>query len=83
MAVSQLDRLGMTYDFRALKKDLEPIIDRLDHTNLNETPPFDAINPSSEKIARFIYDELRKHLNVRLESVEVWESPDSWVTYQR
>jgi 6-pyruvoyltetrahydropterin/6-carboxytetrahydropterin synthase len=82
VAASQLDRLGMAYDFRALKKDLEPIIDRLDHTNLNETPPFDEINPSSENIARFIYDELKKSLKVRLESVEVWESPDAWATYE-
>jgi 6-pyruvoyltetrahydropterin/6-carboxytetrahydropterin synthase len=82
VTASQLDRLGMAYDFRALKKDLDAIIDRLDHTNLNEIPPFDEINPSSENIARFIYDELKKSLKVRLESVEVWESPDAWVTYR-
>jgi 6-pyruvoyltetrahydropterin/6-carboxytetrahydropterin synthase len=72
----------MAYDFRALKNDLDPIIDHLDHTNLNETPPFDEINPSSENIARFIYDELKKSLKVHLESVEVWESPDAWATYR-
>jgi 6-pyruvoyltetrahydropterin/6-carboxytetrahydropterin synthase len=43
------------YDFTSLKKALEPIIDRFDHTFLNEIPPLDELNPSSEDIARVIY----------------------------
>jgi len=83
VATEELDEIGMAYDFTTLKKALNLILERLDHSNLNETPPFDEINPSSENIARFIYDELQKKLKVRLESVEVWESPDAWVTYRR
>jgi 6-pyruvoyltetrahydropterin/6-carboxytetrahydropterin synthase len=47
-------------------------------------PPFDKINPSSENIARTIYNELKPKLAeapVVLASVEVWESPESRVAY--
>lgn len=77
-----LDELGLAYDFTELKGVLDSVIERLDHTYLNEMPPFDEENPSSENIARFIYEELEGSIEgARLGSVEVWESPDAWVTY--
>jgi 6-pyruvoyltetrahydropterin/6-carboxytetrahydropterin synthase len=77
-----LDDKGLAYDFTLLKRALDPIIERLDHTYLNEVPPFHEMNPSSENIARFFYEELGGSVEgVCLSSVEVWESPDAWVTY--
>lgn len=79
-----LDELGMAYDFTELKKHLREIVARLDHTCLNDIPPFDTINPSSENIAATIYDELGSRLGgapVSLSGVEVWESPQSGVCY--
>ena len=76
--------IGLAYDFTVLKKQLDDILSRLDHTCLNDVPPFDKINPSSENIASTIYEELKPGLAgdpASLHSVEVWESPDSWVTY--
>jgi 6-pyruvoyltetrahydropterin/6-carboxytetrahydropterin synthase len=58
---------------------------KYDHTNLNEVPPFTGINPSSENIAAVIYQELKKKLAdapVSLDNIEVWESPQSRVTYR-
>ena len=54
---------------------------RLDHTNLNEAPPFDHINPSSEHLARFIHEQLTSRLSLVVQQVQVYESPDAWVTY--
>jgi len=82
---TKLDKIGLAYDFTLLKKHLGEIIAKFDHTNLNEVPPFDRINPSSENIAATVYDELKKKLTgapVSLASIEVWESPQSRVIYR-
>lgn len=77
-----LDEMGLTYDFTELKRVLDSVIERFDHSYLNEMPPFDEKNPSSENIARVVYEELEGRIaGARLGSVEVWESPDAWVTY--
>ncbi|MFC1872180.1 6-carboxytetrahydropterin synthase QueD [Chloroflexota bacterium] len=79
-----LNDVGLAYDFTNLKKNLDQILARYDHTSLNEVPPFDKINPSSENIARTIYEKLAGMLSendVELTEVDVWESPDQWVTY--
>ncbi len=84
MTASEVDETGMAYDFTELKKHLKEILARYDHTCLNDTPPFDSINPSSENIAATIYDELKPRLKdapARLAAVEVWESPQSRVRY--
>jgi 6-pyruvoyltetrahydropterin/6-carboxytetrahydropterin synthase len=81
---SQVDDVGMAYDFTVLKQHLGEIISRFDHTCLNDVPPFDKINPSSENIAATIYNELSLKLAgapVSLSRVEVWESPQSGVAY--
>jgi 6-pyruvoyltetrahydropterin/6-carboxytetrahydropterin synthase len=78
------DEVGMAYDFTRLKKHLAEILGRLDHTCLNEVPPFDGINPSSENLATVIYQELApvlKGTRARVSKVQVWESPHSRVTY--
>jgi 6-pyruvoyltetrahydropterin/6-carboxytetrahydropterin synthase len=79
----KLDTIGLAYDFTELKKHLAEILSRFDHTCLNEVTPFDKINPSSEHIARDIYEKLRSGLpeEIELSSVQVWESPQSCVTY--
>ena len=77
-----LDDLGMALDFSLLKRELDAVLARYDHRNLNETPPFDAVNPSSENIARIVYQGLKQRLpQADLRYVEAWESPDAWATY--
>ncbi len=80
----QLNEIGLAYDFTVLKRHLDDIISRFDHTCLNDVPPFDKINPSSENIALTIYNELEPKLagdTAALSCVEIYESPDSWVSY--
>jgi len=81
---SQVNEIGLAYDFTVLKQHLDGILSRFDHACLNDVPPFDKINPSSENIASTIYNELGPKLAeapVTLSCVEVWETPDSWVAY--
>ena len=43
---NKLDEIGLAYDFTLLKKHLGKILAEYDHTNLNDVPPFNRINPS-------------------------------------
>ena len=79
-----LNDIGIAYDFVELKRHLSDILERFDHTCLNDIEPFEKINPSSENIATTIYQELKPKLaqeSISISAVEVWESPQSQVTY--
>ena len=85
ISTSVLDDIGMAYDFAELKQHLNDILSRFDHTCLNDVPPFNEINPSSENIATTIYNELKSKLAgapVPISGIEVWESPQTRVTYR-
>jgi 6-pyruvoyltetrahydropterin/6-carboxytetrahydropterin synthase len=80
----KLNEIGLAYDFTAIKRYLKEIIARLDHTSLNDIPPFDKINPSAENIARSIYAELKLKMSaepVAIAAVETWETPHQGVIY--
>lgn len=79
----ELNDIGLAYDFTDLKKHLAEVLVRFDHTCINDVPPFDTINASSENMAITIYQELKGCFpdGVLLENVQVWESPQSCVTY--
>ncbi|MCJ7604947.1 MAG: 6-carboxytetrahydropterin synthase QueD, partial [Dehalococcoidales bacterium] len=79
---SQLNEIGLAYDFGDVKLHLNQIMERYDHTCLNDVAPFDTINPSAENIASTIYDELNEKLAaepVTLAAVEAWETPHQGV----
>ncbi len=79
-----LDNLGMAVDFRAVKKSLGKVLTDLDHADLNELPYFQRQNPSSEHIALYIYENLRRHFGgngCRLHRVTVGETPETAVSY--
>jgi len=81
---SELNDIGIAYDFADLKKYLREILAKFDHVCLNDLSLFAKKNPSSENIAAAVYKELKKRLTgepVSLVAVEVWESPQSGVVY--
>jgi 6-pyruvoyltetrahydropterin/6-carboxytetrahydropterin synthase len=83
LRASRLNEIGLAFDFRDLKARLNEVLERFDHTNLNEIAPFNTINPSSENIAATVYSELQKKLpGVKLYSIAVWESPDASAEYR-
>lgn len=79
-----LDRLGMLMDFGCLKQTLKTLLDGLDHKFLNETPPFDRVNPTSENLAKHLYESLDAVLpqGVRVHEVTVWESEKCAASYR-
>lgn len=75
----ELDGLGMVMDFRKLKELTDKALAPFDHNYLNETPPFDALNPTAENIARHLYRVLRESAPVR--RVNVYETETSVASY--
>ncbi len=81
-----LNDIGLLIDFHELKRILGEVLVRLDHKNINEIPPFNRENPSSENIARYIALETEILLNddhpeVTVSHVTVWESGTSRCKY--
>lgn len=74
------DKSGMLLDFRFLKDRLNKVLEKLDHKYLNDVPYFKKVNPTSENIARYIYDCMRPEVPA-LKSITVWESDNSCATY--
>jgi 6-pyruvoyltetrahydropterin/6-carboxytetrahydropterin synthase len=80
----RLNEIDITIDFHDLKKMTEEIVGQLDHSFLNDIFPFTEKNPSSENIAKWIYDSLRKRTDnddISLSAVTVWESETASATY--
>src|SRR4030043_2058698 len=85
VSAQKLNDIGIAYDFPDLKAHLNKILERFDHTCLNDVKPFDKINPSAENIAAEIYKELKKKLAkdpIKLTSVAAFETPEQGVTYK-
>ncbi|MGB2600267.1 MAG: 6-carboxytetrahydropterin synthase, partial [Candidatus Omnitrophota bacterium] len=56
-------------------------IDELDHKYLNDIDYFKEVNPTSENIAKYIYENLSKKADLNLEEVTVYETDTSSATY--
>ena len=106
-----LDGNDMVCDFKALKGAVGEFLDRFDHAMcMNVNDPvypemkkrygeriigFDAVDPTTEVLARNVYDFLRGQLTdgalrqgtypvqagVRVLSVRVWETSSTWAEY--
>jgi len=59
----ELDETGLAVDYRVLKHELKEAIAKWDHYNLNDIAPFDTINPSSENVARILYEDMARRLD--------------------
>ena len=84
VVATALDDLGMGVDFGIIKRHTREVLDRLDHRNLNEIPPFDQQNPTAENIAAYLYRELGRHLDdhrVRVTAITLWETERASVRY--
>lgn len=80
----KLDDIGMVIDFHELKAITNEVIASLDHSFLNEVFPFTEINPSSENIAKWIFETIKKKMGnkaVNISSVTVWENETASATF--
>lgn len=71
-----LNDIGLLVDFKEIKQQLDHILP--DHTCLNEEFFF---QPTAERIAEYIYNELEIPEGCQLVSVTVWESEDCGARY--
>lgn len=79
-----LNAIGIGIDFRDLKEALKNVLEKLDHADLNALFEGPVMNPSSENIARYIYEELGNlvgNQTCRVYRVEVYETPGNSATY--
>jgi 6-pyruvoyltetrahydropterin/6-carboxytetrahydropterin synthase len=112
LAADALDANDMVCDFKAVKAALGPFLDSLDHAFCLNTDdpqfayfqkiygaqivPFTKTDPTSEVMAKTIFDELKRRLaeqngkpdlryrvpaGVRIERVRVTETSSSWAEY--
>ena len=81
---SELDEIGIALDFKKLKAELDALLAEYDHSNLSELADCQAVNPTSENLARTIYRKISEKMNggtIRVHRVRVGESDHSAVTY--
>jgi len=81
----RLDELGLGMDFLELERELKEILAPYDHRHLNELAPFDDLNPTTENMARWLYEKLEERLSplgLRVRRVRVWEAPTYSASYQ-
>jgi 6-pyruvoyltetrahydropterin/6-carboxytetrahydropterin synthase len=86
VSAESLNDDGLLIDFRILKQWTAEVLERLDHKFLNELDYFRKRNPSSEQIARHLFDlidERARQKEVHVSRVTVWESESSCATYSR
>lgn len=73
------EKLDWVEDFAEVKRVVNPIVKRLDHKVINDLEGLE--NPTCERIAVWIWDEIKPHLPL-LEKIELFETPTSGVVYK-
>lgn len=83
----RLDEDGLLVDFHALQGALAQVLASLDNRDLNSIEPFVGVNPTAEQVARHVFEAVEERCRdripngVRIESVEVTESPGCSAVY--
>ena len=79
-----LDSAGLLMDFGVMKARTKEVLEEIDHKYLNELDAFRDRNPSSENLARYLYERLGAIFTrdgVKIHRVNVWESDTSCASY--
>ncbi|NLD70500.1 MAG: 6-carboxytetrahydropterin synthase [Limnobacter sp.] len=78
-----LDRHGYLCDIVELERVLDEVLGGYRDRTLNELAPFAGINPSLERFAKILYDELLARLELRdvTIAVRLWENEHDWAAY--
>ena len=82
----KLDHEGIAIDYLQIRAALHEIIKPWDHRYINEAPPFDKINPSTENICSYIFDKISAVINnekVWVEKVILWEGPEYYALCEK
>jgi len=74
-----LDKRGFVVDYAEISQIVKPLIDNLDHQNLDEVLPFET---TAENIAAWLFDHLSDDLK-SLSAVHVYETAKTCVRVER
>ncbi len=78
----ELDEQGLSVDFRTARDALKGVLSEIDHRDLNTLGWFRDSNPTSENLARLIFQRMAAALPAAaIARVTVHESPSSRVSY--
>lgn len=70
-AADELDERDMVLDFDDIKEVVKPLIEMLDHQNINQVVNYD--NTTSEWLCNWFSEQIAGR--IPLTAVEVWETP--------
>lgn len=80
-----LNEIGLLVDFSDIKRIVKEAADLFDHKLINDIEPFDSINPSSENLAKYFFEKIKKSLSIyrgiNVVKVLVSESRDTSAVY--
>ena|SRR3989338_5795152 len=83
---TKLDPEGIGIDYAEAERTIRELAKRFDHRYINEIPPFDKMNPTSENLARWFFGELEGFTagkNAHVSEVIVWEGPESYAAFSK
>jgi 6-pyruvoyltetrahydropterin/6-carboxytetrahydropterin synthase len=78
------EETGYVIDTKVLGSMIQKsVIEVFDHKNLNlDVPYFKSMNPTTENVAKVIYEILRSQINNELElKIKLYETPRNYVEY--
>lgn len=79
---AELNAESMAYDFVPVQAALRELVGMLDHRDLNSVAPFAGTSPTTERIAAWFYEGLRRLLpGAEVAEVTVWEGPECAATF--
>ncbi|MBL8747026.1 MAG: 6-carboxytetrahydropterin synthase [Phycisphaerae bacterium] len=84
IAGDTLDQDGLLCDFHSIEEALRSITGRFHNRCLNDTTPFDSVNPTAEHVAAHIAERIAPMLpaEARVVSVRVTEAPGCAATFR-
>lgn len=82
------EKLGpgeMLIDFKKAREILNGVLERFDHRYLNELDEFTETNPTTENLARILFEAIGAELpkGVRVSRVTCWESDHCGASYSQ
>lgn len=75
---------GFVIDFYQIKKELETLLDPMVGEVLNDIPPFDKLTPSTENVARWLYQQFVPSIDntvAKLIAITTWEDENFAARY--
>ncbi len=80
----KLNKFGKIEEFKDFRKNVQNILDKIDHQYLNEIEAFQSTIPTEERAAEVGFELLSKELNndnLKISKIELWDYKERKVSY--